>query len=179
MRKLRRKQRGKVEVTKSEESISKRTSSLQPAEEMEEEKYQDTELSVTEEVGVSQQEKSVLSDETDELKEDSIQGLEEMQIERDSSLKPSLNQENVMVQEEEKEEEEEEERKLKEEEEKEKGKEEGEEEEEKENMEEMKVKMEDEEEEHESLSELEVGQQWIHSWAHGKRAMCTSPLGCI
>ncbi|KAF6327036.1 coiled-coil domain containing 180 [Rhinolophus ferrumequinum] len=130
MRKLRRKQRDGVEKSKSEESISRETSSLRSAEEMEEEKYEGNAFSITEDVGVSQQEKSVLSDEIDELKEDSIQGLEEMQVEGDSSLKPSQNQADVMVQEEQEEETEEEE-------------------EEEENTEE------EEKEEHESLSMVE------------------------
>lgn len=135
MRKLRRKQRDGVEKSKSEESISRETSSLRSAEEMEEEKYEGNAFSITEDVGVSQQEKSVLSDEIDELKEDSIQGVEEMQVEGDSSLKPSQNQADVMVQEEQEEETEEEE------------------EEEEENTEE------EEKEEHESLSMVEVGQE--------------------
>nr|XP_019584733.1 PREDICTED: coiled-coil domain-containing protein 180 isoform X2 [Rhinolophus sinicus] len=131
MRKLRGKQRDGVEKSTSEESVSRETSSPGSAEEMEEEKYEGNAFSITEEVGVSQQEKSVLSDEIDELKEDSAQGLEEMQVEGDSSLKPSQNQADVMVQEEKEEEKEEEE------------------EEEEENTEE------EEKEEHESLSMVE------------------------
>ncbi|KAM5258480.1 coiled-coil domain-containing protein 180 isoform 2-T4 [Hipposideros larvatus] len=134
MRKLRRKQRDRVEMSTSEESVSRGTRSPRPAKEMEEGKYKDTEFSITEEVVVSQQEKSVLSDETDELKEDCIRGLEEMQVGRDRSLKPSLKQANVMVREEKEEE-----------------KEEDEEEEEEENTEEE----EEEKEEHESLSMVE------------------------
>ncbi|XP_039712072.1 coiled-coil domain-containing protein 180 [Pteropus medius] len=97
MRKLRRNRRAKVEMNKSEESISRGTSSSGPAEEMGEERSQDTESSTIEEGAVTQQEKSELSDKIDELKEDSLQELEETQVERDISLKPSLNPENVMV----------------------------------------------------------------------------------
>ncbi|EPQ10416.1 hypothetical protein D623_10019338 [Myotis brandtii] len=108
MRKLRGKQSASMETSKSEESTSGGESFPWSAEEMEEGKYGDTEHSVTEEV-VSQMEKSVLSEGTDGPREDSIQELEKMQVERDSSLKPSPSQENVMVQEKEKEEKKEEE----------------------------------------------------------------------
>ncbi|XP_036184990.1 coiled-coil domain-containing protein 180 [Myotis myotis] len=108
MRKLRGKQSASMETSKSEESTSGGGSFPWSAEEMEEAKYGDTEHFVTEEV-VSQMEKSVLSEGTDGSKEDSIQELEKMQVERDSSLKPSLSQEDVMVQEKEKEEKKEEE----------------------------------------------------------------------
>uniref|UniRef100_A0A2K6GB33 Coiled-coil domain containing 180 n=1 Tax=Propithecus coquereli TaxID=379532 RepID=A0A2K6GB33_PROCO len=105
IRRLRKRLRTKVEISKSEESVSRGTSSTRPAEEMKEEKHQETESSITEEV-LSQQEKSALSDEMDESKEGSIQGLEEMQVKRESSL----NQENVMEEKEEEDEEEEEEK---------------------------------------------------------------------
>ncbi|XP_059513402.1 coiled-coil domain-containing protein 180 [Myotis daubentonii] len=108
MRKLRGKQSASMETSKSEESTCGGESFPWSAEEMEEGKYGDTEHFVTEEV-VSQVEKSVLSEGTDGSKEDSIQELEKMQVERDSSLKPPLSQENVMVQEKEKEEKKEEE----------------------------------------------------------------------
>ncbi|XP_070375767.1 LOW QUALITY PROTEIN: coiled-coil domain-containing protein 180 [Equus asinus] len=102
----RRKQRAKVEMSKSRKSASGGTSSPRPAEEMEDEEDQEVESSTAEEVAASQHEESVLSDEMHESREDSPLGLEEMQLERDSSLKPSLNLENGMVQEEEEEEEE-------------------------------------------------------------------------
>ncbi|ELK34211.1 hypothetical protein MDA_GLEAN10021557 [Myotis davidii] len=108
MRKLRGKGSATMETSKGEESTSGGESFPWSAEEMEEGKYGDTEHFVTEEV-VSQMEKSVLSEGTGVSKEDSIQELEKMQVERDSSLKPSLSQENVMVQEKEKEEKKEEE----------------------------------------------------------------------
>uniref|UniRef100_A0A9L0JS22 DUF4455 domain-containing protein n=2 Tax=Equus TaxID=9789 RepID=A0A9L0JS22_EQUAS len=101
-----RKQRAKVEMSKSRKSASGGTSSPRPAEEMEDEEDQEVESSTAEEVAASQHEESVLSDEMHESREDSPLGLEEMQLERDSSLKPSLNLENGMVQEEEEEEEE-------------------------------------------------------------------------
>lgn len=160
VRKLSRKQEAKAEVSNSEESISTGTSSPRAAGETEEEKSQDIESSTPEDVVVSQREPSVLSDEIDESREGSIQRLEEMQVEGDSSLKPPLNQENVMVQEEEEE---------KEEMEKEGVKGEKEEEEEEENEEEEV----EEKEEQESLSMDEVGQQWIHSWVWEKCAMFT------
>uniref|UniRef100_H0X0S9 DUF4455 domain-containing protein n=1 Tax=Otolemur garnettii TaxID=30611 RepID=H0X0S9_OTOGA len=111
----------KVEVSKSEESISKET------EEKTEEKDQESESSITKEV-LSQQEKSALSDEMDESKESSIQGSDEMQVEKESSLKSSLNQKNVMFQVEKEEEEEAEEEEEEEKDEEEKGEEEKEEE---------------------------------------------------
>ncbi|KAM8801888.1 coiled-coil domain-containing protein 180 [Rhynchonycteris naso] len=154
MRKWKRRQRAKVEMSKSEESISGGTSSSWPAEETEEIKYQGIKSSVTEEVAGSQQDISVQSEEMDELREDSPQGSEEMQVERDSSLNPPLNQENVMVQEKEKgEEKEEEEEKEDERQEKKEEEEEGEEKEEEED------KGEEEEEEHESLSAVEPDAQ--------------------
>ncbi|XP_044776536.1 LOW QUALITY PROTEIN: coiled-coil domain-containing protein 180 [Neomonachus schauinslandi] len=141
MRKWRSKQRAKVEMSKSEEGESSGTSPSRPAEETEEDD-QGFESSLTEEMAVSQQEQSVLSDKMDESSEESDQESEKMQVERDSSLKSSLNQENVMVQEEEMEEE-----KRKEEEEKAKV-----EEREKEKRKKKKKKKEEEkEEEHESL----------------------------
>ncbi|XP_045636591.1 LOW QUALITY PROTEIN: coiled-coil domain-containing protein 180 [Ursus americanus] len=141
MRKWRSKQRANVEMSKSEEGESSRTSPSRPIEEMEEDD-QETESSLTKEMAVSQQEQSALSDKRDESSEESVQESEKMQVERHSSIKPSLNQENVMVQGEETEEE------KKEEEEKENEKEE---EEEEEHEEEEKQGEEEEEEEHESL----------------------------
>ncbi|XP_075864969.1 coiled-coil domain-containing protein 180 [Microcebus murinus] len=131
VRRLKKELGDKVEISQSEESISAGTSSTSSAEEMKEEKYQETESFITEEV-LSQQEKSALSEEMDESKEGSSQELEEMQVKRESSL----NQENVMVPEERKKEEKEEEDKE----------EEGKEEEEKEKEEEVKVEKEKEEE---------------------------------
>lgn len=160
MRKLRRKQSATMETSKSEESTSGGESFPWSAEEMEEEKYGDTEHVVTEEV-VSQMEKSVLSEGTDGLKEDSVQELEKMQVERDSSLKPSLSQENVMVQEKEKEEKKEEE---------EAEEETREEKEKKEEEDEEKEKV--EEEEPESLFMAEVGQEWIYA-LHGESVLCS------
>ncbi|XP_053512070.1 coiled-coil domain-containing protein 180 isoform X2 [Artibeus jamaicensis] len=147
MRKLRRKQRADAEMSKSEETISGSPGSPGPAEEMQEGESQDTEFFTTGEVGGSQQEKSALSEEMNESGEDSVQESEEAQVERDSSLKPSLNQEGVAAQEEE-----EEERKEEEEKEERKGKKEEEE------IEEERVEEEDEEgeeEEHASLSTAE------------------------
>ncbi|XP_070287224.1 coiled-coil domain-containing protein 180 isoform X3 [Myotis yumanensis] len=108
MRKLRGKQSASMETSKSEESTSGGESFPWSTEEMEEGKYGDTEHSITEEV-VSRMEKPLLSEGTDGPREDSIQELETMQVERDSSLKPSPSEENVMVQEKEKEEKKEEE----------------------------------------------------------------------
>ncbi|XP_054440931.1 LOW QUALITY PROTEIN: coiled-coil domain-containing protein 180 [Pteronotus mesoamericanus] len=150
IRKLRRKQRANVEMSKSEGSISGSTSSPRPAEEMEEEKSQDIESFMIEEVRVGQQVKSILSEETGEPREDSIQELEEMQVERDSFLKPS--QENVMVQEKEKEEKKEEE--VQEEEKEKEEKEEKEEEKEKE-----EDKGEEEKEEYDNLLTFEFKAQ--------------------
>ncbi|KAM9082498.1 coiled-coil domain-containing protein 180 isoform 4-T7 [Megaptera novaeangliae] len=107
MRKLRGKQRPKADTSKGEESLSRETSSLRPAEEIEEEDGE-IESPTTQEVVVSPQEKSVLSEEMDESREDSILGLEEMQVERDSSLISPANQANMMEEEEEEEEEKEE-----------------------------------------------------------------------
>ncbi|KAK2504874.1 hypothetical protein MC885_011298 [Smutsia gigantea] len=150
IRKLRRKQEAKVEVSNSEKSINTGTSSPRAAGEREEEKSQDIESSIPEEVVASQQKRSVLSDKIDESREGSIQRLEEMQVGGDSSLKPPLNQENVMVQEEKEEKEEMEEK------EKVKGKKEGEKEEQNEEEEKNEEEELEEKEEHESLSMDEV-----------------------
>ncbi|XP_029775512.1 coiled-coil domain-containing protein 180 [Suricata suricatta] len=139
VRKWRSKQRARMEMSKSEDGESRGTSSSGLAEEIKED--QDIESSLNEEMSVSQQEQSAPSDEMDESSGESIQGLEEMQVKRDSSLKPSQNQENVMVQEEETEEEEKEKKKR--------GKEEEEEEHEEEEMQEEEE--EEEKEEHERL----------------------------
>ncbi|KAM8940878.1 coiled-coil domain-containing protein 180 [Lycaon pictus] len=191
MRKLRCKQRAKVEMSKSEES-ERETSSSRSAEAMEED--QEMEPSLTEEMVVSQQEQSVLSDKMDEFSEESVQESEKMQVERDSSLKPSPNRENVMVQEEEIEEEEkkeedkeEEKEKLKEsekkkkkekEEEKEEEKKEEEEEEEK-HEEEEKQREEEEEEEHESLSmdEAEAREESLGEISHEDMESFTTSSG--
>ncbi|XP_065734855.1 LOW QUALITY PROTEIN: coiled-coil domain-containing protein 180 [Phocoena phocoena] len=103
-RKLRGKQRPKADTSKGEESLSRGTSSLRPVEEIQEVEDQEIKSPTTQEVVVSPQEKSVLSKEMDESRGDSIPGLEEMQIERDSSLKSPPNQANMMVHEEEEEE---------------------------------------------------------------------------
>ncbi|XP_060009366.1 coiled-coil domain-containing protein 180 isoform X1 [Lagenorhynchus albirostris] len=103
-RKLRGKQRPKADASKGEESLSRGTSSLRPVEEIEEVEDQEIESPTTQEVVVSPQEKSVLSEEMDESRGDSIPGLEEMHVERDSSLKSPPNQANMMVPEEEEEE---------------------------------------------------------------------------
>ncbi|XP_059957228.1 LOW QUALITY PROTEIN: coiled-coil domain-containing protein 180 [Mesoplodon densirostris] len=104
MRKLRGKQRPQADTSKGEESVSRGTSSPRPVEDIEEEEDQEIECPTTQEVVVRPQEKSVLSEEMDESREDPIPGLEEMQVERDSSLKSPLNQANMMVHEEEEEE---------------------------------------------------------------------------
>ncbi|XP_016001752.2 coiled-coil domain-containing protein 180 isoform X2 [Rousettus aegyptiacus] len=160
MRKLRRNQRTEVEMNKSEESVSRGTSSSGPAEEMGEERSQDTESSTIEEGTVTQQEKSELSNKIGESKEDSLQELKETQVERDISLKPSLNQINVMVQEEKekKEEKAKEEKKRKEEGQKVAKKEEQEEAEEEE-VEEQEEVEEEEVEEQEEVEEEEVEEQ--------------------
>ncbi|XP_039090675.1 coiled-coil domain-containing protein 180 isoform X1 [Hyaena hyaena] len=129
MRKWKGIQRARVEMSKSEDEESREISSSGLAEEMEEED-QDVAYSLIEEMAASQQERSAPSDEMDESSEESIQ--EEMQVKRDSSLKPSQNQENVMVQEEETEEEEKRKKEEEEEFEEEEKQEEEEEEEEKE-----------------------------------------------
>ncbi|XP_033287046.1 coiled-coil domain-containing protein 180 isoform X4 [Orcinus orca] len=103
-RKLRGKQRPKADASKGEESLSRGTSSLRPVEEIEEVEDQEIESPTTQEVVVSPQEKSVLSEEMDESRGDSIPGLEETHVERDSSLKSPPNQANMMVHEEEEEE---------------------------------------------------------------------------
>ncbi|XP_060156711.1 coiled-coil domain-containing protein 180 isoform X2 [Globicephala melas] len=133
-RKLRGKQRPKADASKGEESLSRGTSSLRPVEEIEEVEDQEIESPTTQEVVVSPQEKSVLSEEMDESRGDSIPGLEETHVERDSSLKSPPNQANVMVHEEE-------------------------EEEKKEKVEEEREEEEEEEEEHESSSVDEVRTQ--------------------
>lgn len=161
-----------MEMSRSEEGESSRTIPSSPAEEMEEDD-QEIESSLTEEMAVSQQEPSKQSDKMDESSEESVKESEKIQVEQDS-LKPSLNQEDMMLQEEEKEEEEgegEDKEKVEEREEKVKRKkkkqeEEGQEEEEREEEE----KQGEEEEEHESLFMEEVGQQWIHSWVWGKHS---------
>ncbi|KAF3821242.1 hypothetical protein GH733_011395 [Mirounga leonina] len=145
MRKWRSKQRAKVEMSKSEEGESSGTSPSRPAEDTEEDD-RGFESSLTEEMAVSQQEQSVLSDKMDESSEESVQESEKMQVERDSSLKSSLNQENVMIQEEEMEEE-----KRKEEEEKAKVEEREKEKRKKKKKKKEEEKEEEEEEEHESL----------------------------
>lgn len=160
MRKLRKKQGSKEDMSRSEESISSGTSAATSVEEMEEENDQEMESFITEEV-LGQQKKSPLHAEMDESKEGSIQGLEEMQVERESSLNPSLNEENVKGQGEEKEESQEEDEKEEEEEEEDKLEEE---EEEEDKLEEEKEEKEAQEEQ-ESLSVGEVSQQLIHSWA--------------
>ncbi|XP_063505814.1 coiled-coil domain-containing protein 180 isoform X14 [Pongo pygmaeus] len=114
MKKLRKKQGSKEDMSRSEESISSGTSAATSVEEVEEENDQEMESFITEEV-LGQQKKSPLHAEMDESKEGSIQGLEEMQVEREGSLNPSLNEENVKSQGEKKEESEEEDEKLEEE----------------------------------------------------------------
>nr|XP_054376297.1 coiled-coil domain-containing protein 180 isoform X9 [Pongo abelii] len=116
MKKLRKKQGSKEDMSRSEESISSGTSAARSVEEVEEENDQEMESFITEEV-LGQQKKSPLHAEMDESKEGSIQGLEEMQVEREGSLNPSLNEENVKSQGEKKEESEEEDEKEEEEEE--------------------------------------------------------------
>ncbi|XP_045878631.1 coiled-coil domain-containing protein 180 isoform X3 [Meles meles] len=159
MRNWRSKERAQVEMSRIEEGESSRTSPSSPAEEMEEDD-QEIESSLTEETAVSQQEPSIQSDKMDESSEESVKESEKIQVERDSSLKPSLNQEDMMVQEEEIEEEEKEEEgedkeKVEEREEKVKRKKKKEEEEEEEEHEEEE-KQREEEEEHESLFMEEV-----------------------
>ncbi|EAW58840.1 KIAA1529, isoform CRA_a [Homo sapiens] len=116
VKKLRKKQGSKEDMTRSEESISSGTSTARSVEEVEEENDQEMESFITEEV-LGQQKKSPLHAKMDESKEGSIQGLEEMQVEREGSLNPSLNEENVKGQGEKKEESEEEDEKEEEEEE--------------------------------------------------------------
>uniref|UniRef100_A0A8C0KZZ8 Coiled-coil domain containing 180 n=1 Tax=Canis lupus dingo TaxID=286419 RepID=A0A8C0KZZ8_CANLU len=154
MRKLRCKQRAKVEMSKSEES-ERETSSSRSAEAMEED--QEMESSLTEEMVVSQQEQSVLSDKMDEFSEESVQESEKMQVERDSSLKPSPNRENVMKEAEKKEEEEEEEK----------------------HEEEEKQREEEEEEEHESLSmdEAEAREESLGEISHEDMESFTTSSG--
>ncbi|XP_047380081.1 coiled-coil domain-containing protein 180 isoform X1 [Sciurus carolinensis] len=124
MTKLKKRQRARVEMSRSEDSLSRGPSAMRPAEEeMEEERGKDRASTATEE-GLSQQDRSALSDQMDESREDSPQGLEEMRVDRESSSKPSLNQESVEAQEEEEEEEAKEEVEEEGEEDEEKGKEE-------------------------------------------------------
>uniref|UniRef100_A0A2K5JC45 DUF4455 domain-containing protein n=1 Tax=Colobus angolensis palliatus TaxID=336983 RepID=A0A2K5JC45_COLAP len=147
MRKLRKKQGSKEDMSRSEESISSGTSAATSVEEMEEENDQEMESFITEEV-LGQQKKSPLHAEMDESKEDSIRGLEEMQVERESSLNPSLNEENVKGQgEEEEESQEEDEKEEEEEEEEEKLEEEKEEKEAQEEQESLSVGEEEDKEE--------------------------------
>lgn len=108
IRKLRRKQSATMETSKSEESISEPESFPWSAEEVEEGQYEDMEPLASEGT-VSLRGRSVPSEEVNESREDSVQELGEMQVERDSSLKSSPNQESVMVQEKEREEKKEEE----------------------------------------------------------------------
>ncbi|XP_054943062.1 coiled-coil domain-containing protein 180 isoform X2 [Physeter macrocephalus] len=166
MRKLRGKRRPRADTSKGEESLSRGTSSLRPVEEIEEEEDQEIESPTTQEVAVSPQEKSVLSEEMDESREDSIPGLEEMQVERDSSLKSPLNQANMMVHEEE----EEEKKKEKVEEERE---EEGEEEEEKEEEE----KEEKEERESSSMDEVRAQEESLGAVSHEETESFTTSSG--
>uniref|UniRef100_A0A8D2DDX5 Coiled-coil domain containing 180 n=1 Tax=Sciurus vulgaris TaxID=55149 RepID=A0A8D2DDX5_SCIVU len=148
MRKLKKRQRARVEMSRSEDSLSRGRSAMRPAEEeMEEERGKDRASTTTEE-GLSQQDRSALSDQMDESREDSPQGLEEMRVDRESSSKPSPNQESVGAQEEEEEEEAKEEVEEEGEEDEEKGKEE-----EEKNIEEEEEKA---KEEQESLSVCET-----------------------
>uniref|UniRef100_A0AC11D8Z6 Coiled-coil domain containing 180 n=1 Tax=Ovis aries TaxID=9940 RepID=A0AC11D8Z6_SHEEP len=101
MRRPRGKRKPKANTRKGDEGDS-RTGALKPAGEIEEED-QEVESSTTREVALSPQ-KSVLSEETEESREESISGLEEIQVERDSSLRSPPNQASVMVHEEEEEE---------------------------------------------------------------------------
>lgn len=138
-----------MEVSKSDESISGGGSFLWPAEETEEQ-FQDMEPLGVEGLVVSPWEESMLS-EVVGPREDSIQGSEEMQAERDGSLGSSLDPENVGVPENEKED----------------SGEEGAEEERKERK--------AEEEERESSSAPEVGGRWACALA-GK--VCSLPSVC-
>ncbi|XP_037599645.1 coiled-coil domain-containing protein 180 isoform X1 [Cebus imitator] len=94
MRKLRKKQGSKEDMSRGEESVSSGTSAARSVEETEEENTQEMESFITEEE-LGQQKKSPLHAEMDESKEGSIHVLEEMRVERENSLNPSLNQENV------------------------------------------------------------------------------------
>ncbi|XP_069332709.1 coiled-coil domain-containing protein 180 [Eulemur rufifrons] len=157
IRKLRKRLRAKVEISKSEESVSRGTSSTRSAEEMKEEKNQDTESSITEEF-LSQPEKSALSDEMDESKEGSIQGLEEKQVKTESSLnqenKEEEGKEEKEKEEEEREEEEKEEKEEEEEEEKEEEKEEDGQKEEEAKEEQDNFSLSEDEDDEESLEEI-------------------------
>ncbi|XP_054973800.1 coiled-coil domain-containing protein 180 isoform X5 [Pan paniscus] len=151
VKKLRKKQGSKEDMSRSEESISSGTSTARSVEEVEEENDQEMESFITEEV-LGQQKKSPLHAKMDESKEGSIQGLEEMQVEREGSLNPSLNEENVKGQGEKKEESEEEDEKEEEEEEEEKLEEEKEEKEAQEEQESLSVG--EEEDKEEGLEEI-------------------------
>ncbi|XP_063644547.1 coiled-coil domain-containing protein 180 isoform X4 [Pan troglodytes] len=151
VKKLRKKQGSKEDMSRSEESISSGTSTARSVEEVEEENDQEMESFITEEV-LGQQKKSPLHAKMDESKEGSIQGLEEMQVEREGSLNPSLNEENVKGQGEKKEESEEEDEKEEEEKEEEKLEEEKEEKEAQEEQESLSVG--EEEDKEEGLEEI-------------------------
>ncbi|XP_013368704.1 PREDICTED: coiled-coil domain-containing protein 180 isoform X2 [Chinchilla lanigera] len=148
MRKLKKRQRAKAEMKRSEESIGRRLDSARPMEEMEEEKGREMVSSGTE-GGLSQGIRSVQGDQLDESRVGSVQPSEEMQSERESSSKASLSLENVTVQEEKVEEVEEEEEEAEEEEEEAEEKNEGE----KANEEEEKA---EEKQETSSVAETEV-----------------------
>ena len=90
------KRRFKADTRKRERSGRRRRSSLKPAEETEEEEDQEVASSTTQEVAVSPQ-KSVLSEEMGESREGSVPGLEEMQVDRDSSLRSPPNQASVLA----------------------------------------------------------------------------------
>lgn len=156
-----------METSKSEESISEPQSFSWSAEEVEEGQYEDMELLVTEET-VNRRETSVPSEEVDESREDSVHELEEMQVERGSSLKSSPSQESVMVQEKEKEEKKEEEE----------AEEENGEEEKKEEEHEEKEGEEEEEEDLENLFMAEVGQGWIYALL-GESVLCSLCVSLI
>ncbi|CAM9821291.1 unnamed protein product [Rangifer tarandus platyrhynchus] len=109
------KRRFKANTRKRGRSGRRRMGSLKPAGETEEEEDPEAESSTTQEAAMSPQkssttqEKSALSEEMDEPREDSIPGLEETQVDRDSSARSPPNQASVLVHEEEEEEEEEDE----------------------------------------------------------------------
>jgi hypothetical protein len=179
-RRLKKKGRTKVEISRAEESIGRETGS-ERSEEIEEEQDQEIQSWVTDEV-LSQQEKSAQSDLIDEPREGSTQRPEEMQGKEKDSTKLILTQEDVRIEEEKEEETEEEEEFEKEEEENEEEKKEEEEEEKEEEEEEAKEEEAKEEEvkgeeaneeevneeeaktEKESLSVGEVSHQLVHSW---------------
>uniref|UniRef100_A0A8C0WS46 Coiled-coil domain-containing protein 180 n=2 Tax=Castor canadensis TaxID=51338 RepID=A0A8C0WS46_CASCN len=147
-RRLKKKGRTKVEISRAEESIGRETGS-ERSEEIEEEQDQEIQSWVTDEV-LSQQEKSAQSDLIDEPREGSTQRPEEMQGKEKDSTKLILTQEDVRIEEEKEEETEEEEEFEKEEEENEEEKKEEEEEEKEEEEEEAK----EEEAKEESLEEV-------------------------